>query len=163
MTSRVLVALRIAAPPARVFAAFTAEIGDWWRPNTLFQPGRRRDGRLSVEPGVDGRLLQTHADGEVEEIGRVLVWDPPHHLALTWRPTSFAPDQQTEVRVRFDPVDDGTRVQVEHLGWDTIPADHVARHGFPLHAFQQRLAAWWQDLLAGLADRSTGPDGPRAV
>ena len=65
MTSRVLVALRIDAPPTRVFDAFTGEIGDWWRPNALFQPGRRRDGRLSIEPGVDGRLLQTHADGEV--------------------------------------------------------------------------------------------------
>jgi uncharacterized protein YndB with AHSA1/START domain len=36
VTSRVMVALRIAAPPARVVEAFTAEIGEWWRPNPLF-------------------------------------------------------------------------------------------------------------------------------
>ena len=54
--------------------------------------------------------------------------------------------------MRFEPVDQGTRVEVQHLGWDGIPQEHVARHGFPLFVFQQRLAEWWKDLLAGLAD-----------
>lgn len=82
MTSRVLVALRIAAPPSRVFEAFTAGIGEWWRPNRLFQPSRLL-GRLSIEAGVDGRVLDTHANGEVHEIGRIRVWEPPARLVLT--------------------------------------------------------------------------------
>jgi hypothetical protein len=49
-------------------------------------------------------------------------------LAFTWRQASFAPDQVTRVEVRFDPVGDETRVTVEHIGWDTMPQDHVARH-----------------------------------
>jgi uncharacterized protein YndB with AHSA1/START domain len=156
VTSRVLVALRIAAPPSRVFEAFTAEIGQWWRPDGLFTLGRRPGGQLAIEPGVDGRVLVVHADGEVDEIGRVLTWEPPARLVLAWRPSSFGADEETEVRVRFEPVDDVTRVVVEHLGWDRIPRDHVARHGFPLHPFQQRAAEWWQSLLAALAERSTG-------
>jgi uncharacterized protein YndB with AHSA1/START domain len=156
VTSRVLVALRIAAPPSRVFEAFTTEIGEWWRPNGLFQPSRHPDGRLSIEPGVDGRLLETHADGEVDEIGRIRAWEPPVRLVLTWRPTSFAPHQETEVHVRFEPVDGITRVVVEHYGWDEIPQEHAARHGFPLFTFQQRLADWWRDLLRSLSVRSTG-------
>jgi uncharacterized protein YndB with AHSA1/START domain len=156
MSSRVLVALRIDAPPARVFEAFTAEIGQWWRPNPLFQPSRRPDGRVSIEPGVDGRLLETHADGEVDEIGRIQTWEPPERLVLTWRPTSFSVDQETEVHVRFEPVDGFTRVVVEHLGWDAIPQEHAARHGFPLFPFQQRLADWWRDLLDSL-DSHTAP------
>ena len=159
MTSRVLVALRIAAPPARVFEAFTAEIGEWWRPNSLFEPTRRAGGRLSIEPGVDGRLLETHPDGDVDEIGRIRAWEPPQRLVLTWRPTSFAPDQETEVHVRFEPVDAVTRVVVEHFGWDRIPQEHVARHGFPLPAFQQRLAEWWRDLLDSLGERSGATRG----
>jgi uncharacterized protein YndB with AHSA1/START domain len=155
VTSRVLVALRIAAPPARVFEAFTAEIGEWWRPHGLFQPSRHPDGRLSIEPGLGGRLLETHADGEVDEIGRIRTWEPPARLVLTWRPTSFAADQETEVHVRFEPLDGATRVVVEHFGWDRIPQEHEARHGFPLLAFQQRLAEWWRDLLASLGERST--------
>lgn len=155
MTSRVLVALRIAAPPSRVFEAFTAEIGAWWRPNALFQTGRHPDGKLSIEPGLDGRLLETHADGDVDEIGRIRAWEPPVRLVLTWRPTSFAADQETEVHVRFEPVDGVTRVVVEHFGWDGIPQEHAARHGFPLVTFQQRLAEWWRDLLDALGERST--------
>jgi uncharacterized protein YndB with AHSA1/START domain len=150
VTSRVLVALRIAAPPARVFEAFTAEIGEWWQPNGLFRTSRPPGGRLSMEPGVGGRLLETHADGEVDEIGRVRAWDPPARLVLAWRPTSFAPDQETEVHVRFEPVDGVTRVVVEHFGWDRIPEEHVTRHGIPLFTFQQRLGDWWRELLASL-------------
>ncbi len=73
---------------------------------------------------------------------------------ITWRPTSFAPDQETEVHVRFEPIDGVTRVVVEHFGWDEIPPEHAARHGFPLFAFQQRLAEWWRDLLDSLGDYS---------
>jgi uncharacterized protein YndB with AHSA1/START domain len=159
MTSRVLVALRIAAPPDRVFEAFTAEIGQWWRPSGLFPSSRRPAGRMAIEPGVGGRVTETHDDGEVVEIGRIRVWEPPDRLVFTWRPTSFGPDQETEVHVGFEPVAEGSRVVVEHLGWDAIPPEHAARHGFPLFVFQQRLADWWRDLLASLADRSTDPAG----
>jgi Protein of unknown function (DUF1552) len=46
-----------------------------------------------------------------------------------------------------------TRVTVEHFGWDSIPERHAARHGFPLGAFQLRLAEWWQVLLVTLRHR----------
>jgi uncharacterized protein YndB with AHSA1/START domain len=150
VTSRVLVALRIAAPPGRVFEAFTAEIGQWWRPNLLFPFTDRRDGRLAIEPRLDGRVTETYPDGEAFEIGRVLVWEPPARLVLSWRAVTFAAEQQTTVHVRFEDLDGGTRVVVEHLGWDGLPQEHAARHGFPLFAFQQRLAEWWRSLLESL-------------
>jgi uncharacterized protein YndB with AHSA1/START domain len=156
VTSRVMVALRIAAPPARVFEAFTAEIGEWWRPNPLFQLTEHRDGRLAIEPRLDGRVTETYADGDEFEVGRVRVWEPPERVVLSWRPASFPPDRETEVHVRFAPVDEGTRVVVEHFGWDGLPQEHAARHGFPLFTFQQRLAEWWQSLLASLARRTEG-------
>jgi uncharacterized protein YndB with AHSA1/START domain len=80
MTSRVLVALRIAAPPDRVFEAFTAEIGQWWMPNGLFPSSRHPAGHMAIEPGVGGRVTETHDDGEVVEIGRIRVWEPPDRL-----------------------------------------------------------------------------------
>jgi hypothetical protein len=57
---------------------------------------------------------------------------------LTWRQATFAPCQSTQLDVRFEAVGDQTRVTVEHRGWDEIPQDHVARHGFELMLFQRR-------------------------
>ena len=153
--SRVLVALRIAAPPARTFAAFTDEIGEWWRPNGLFRFTDRAGGRLAFEPEPPERLVEIGPDGERFEIGPVREWDPPHRLVFGWRQDGFPDDRSTEVAVRFDEVDTGTRVTVEHFGWDSIPQEHAARHGFPLDAFQQRTAEWWQELLGSLRTHVT--------
>jgi uncharacterized protein YndB with AHSA1/START domain len=153
--SRVLVALRVEAPTERTFSAFTGEIGDWWRPNGLFRFTDRAGGRLAFEPDPPERLVEIGADGVRFEIGRVTVWDPPHRLVFGWRQSEFPADRSTEVSVRFDAVEQGTRVTVEHFGWDAIPQEHAARHGFPLTAFQQRLAEWWQVLLRSLDTRLT--------
>jgi uncharacterized protein YndB with AHSA1/START domain len=156
--SRVLVAVRVPAAPPRAFAAFTGEIGTWWRPSGLFQftPGRT-DGTLAFEPGPAGRLVESYPDGGEFVVGHVKVWEPPHRLVLSWRQAGFASDQETELHVRFDAVepapgdDAATRVVVEHYGWDRIPQEHVARHGLPLGTIQLRFAEWWQALLASLA------------
>ena len=150
MASRILVALRVAAPPQRAFEVFTREISLWWRPNGLFQFTPGRTGRLSFEPGPEGRLLETYDDGAVFEIGRVRAWEPPRRLVFSWRQASFRPEQETEVQVRFEPAGAETRVTVEHSGWDTLPQEHAARHGFPLEFFQLRHAEWWQTLLRSL-------------
>jgi uncharacterized protein YndB with AHSA1/START domain len=147
------VSLRVAAPPERTFAAFTDEIGEWWQPNGLFRFTDLAGTRLAFEPVPPERLVEIGADGERFEIGPVLEWQPPHRLVFGWRQDSFPDDRSTEVAVRFDAVDTGTRVTVEHFGWDAIPQEHAARHGFPLGAFQQREAEWWQVLLRALAAR----------
>jgi uncharacterized protein YndB with AHSA1/START domain len=150
MTSQVFVALRVPANPMRAFEAFTGEIALWWQPSGLFQLTPRGDGRLAFQPGVNGRLLSTFANGEVFEIGRISIWEPGSRLVFTWRPTSFAPDQSTEVEVCFEAVGDETRVSIEHRAWDTIPRSHAARHGFPEQVTLQRAADWWRASLTNL-------------
>ena len=147
MPSRIFVSLRVAATPERAFEAFTREIGQWWRPNGLFRFTPGDPGTLTFEPGPGGRLTETQSDGHRFEIGRIKVWRPPARLVFSWRQASFAPSQETEVHVGFEPVGEETRVTVEHLGWDTVPAEHVARHGFPDAIFLRRHAEWWQTLL----------------
>ena len=150
MPSRVLVALRVRASPERAFSAFTREIDRWWRPNGLFQFTEHGPGMISFEGGPEGRLIETQPGGEVFEIGRIRRWNPPAELVFDWRQASFSPDQVTEVHVRFEPIGAETRVTVEHFGWDTIPEEHVARHGFPIDVFLRRHAEWWQELLSSL-------------
>jgi hypothetical protein len=79
------------------------------------------------------------------------VWEPGARLAFTWRQASFRAEQTTFVDVRFEAVGAQTRVTVEHVGWDAIPPEHVARHGFPDAIFLQRHGEWWRTLLAGLS------------
>jgi uncharacterized protein YndB with AHSA1/START domain len=150
MSSRVLVALRVAASPARAFEVFTAEVGQWWRPNILFQFTPRSPGVVAFEGGLGGRFIETLPNGKVFEIGRITAWEPGVRLTFGWRQATFAPDQQTEVEVRFEPVGDETRVTVEHRGWDSVPATHVARHGFPDALFLRRCGEMWSALLQSL-------------
>jgi uncharacterized protein YndB with AHSA1/START domain len=159
----VLVAVRVPSTPERAFRAFTDEIGQWWRPNALFPFPGGDAGALAFEGGLDGRLVERSPGGGTFVVGHIRVWEPPVRLVVSWREASFAPDQDTELRVRFDDLGDGeTRVTVEHFGWDSIPVDHASRHGFPLGELQLRFAEWWRALLEDLqsALRSdVAPDG----
>jgi uncharacterized protein YndB with AHSA1/START domain len=155
VSSKVLVALRIKAAPSRVFEAFTADIGAWWRPNALFSFTPRSPGVLAFEgTGQGARLVERLPSGKVFEIGAVRIWNPGERLVFGWRQASFAPGMETEVEVRFEPAGDETRVTVEHRGWDTVPTEHVARHRFPDAVFLQRHAEWWRTLLTSLASRA---------
>jgi uncharacterized protein YndB with AHSA1/START domain len=156
--SKVLVSIRVRATPERAFEAFTREIGMWWRANPLFNFTPRTPGVLSFEPGPDGRLIETREGGKVFEIGRVRAWAPPHRLVFGWRQAAFAPGEDTEVQVRFEPVGEETRVTVEHFGWDSVPQDHVARHHFPNALFLTRHGEWWRSLL-GSYKNVLGGDG----
>jgi hypothetical protein len=96
----------------------------------------------------------------VFEVGRIRLWHPPRELVFGWRRETFGPGQETEVRVAFEAVGDETRVTVEHLGWDTVLAEHAARHGFTDTVFLRRHAEWWQALLGSLRARlAAGPGG----
>ena len=159
MTSRVLVSLRVRATPTRAFDAFTADIGAWWRPNPIFAFTPRDSGVLSFEPGEGGRLIETRAGGKVFEIGQIRAWAPPDRLVFGWRQASFAAGQETEVEIRFEAVGEETRVTVEHSGWDTVPAAHVARHGFPDAVFLRRHGEWWQSLLASYKESLGAGEG----
>jgi uncharacterized protein YndB with AHSA1/START domain len=160
VSSKVLVSLRVKASPARAFEAFTQEIAAWWRPNALFAFTPRNPGRMAFEPGEGGRFIETLANGKVFEIGRIKVWAPGERLVFGWRQATFSPGQNTEVEVRFEPVGEETRVTVEHRGWDTVPAEHVARHHFPNAIFLQRHGEWWRVLLEAMRPVAEGSPRP---
>jgi uncharacterized protein YndB with AHSA1/START domain len=151
VTSKVYVALRVAATPERAFAAFVGEIGAWWRLNGLFQTTPRAPGRLAFEPGEGGRLTETLASGKVFEIGRIIVWEPPTRLVFSYRQANFPQNLETEVEVSFELVGDETRVSVEHRGFDQVPAG-AARHGFPDQLLLMRLGDFWRAHLAALRE-----------
>lgn len=158
--SRILVALRVAASPEHAFEVFTREIGSWWQPNVLFRFTPRSPGTVRFEGGEGGRFVEELPDGKIFEIGRVRAWEPGSRLVFGWRQATFARDQDTEVEVRFEPVGEETRVTVEHRGWDSVPKEHVARHGFANALFLRRHGEWWQALLERMKDAVRGGRSP---
>ncbi len=144
------VSVEVAVDPATAFEVFTQEVDAWWKrgPKYRFQPDW--SGTMRFEPGVGGRLLHVFDDatGDAFEVGRVRVWEPAERLVVEWRLPNFAPHEATEVEVRFQAVDGGTRVAVEHRGLEKLPADHPARHGVADDAaFARMQASHWADLL----------------
>lgn len=156
MTSRVLVALRVPGSPDRAFRVFTEETDLWWQDKPLFRFTPRSPGRVMFEPPIDGapgRFVEVLPSGKRFVIGAVTVWDPGRRLVFGWRQATFTSDQATEVEVTFAAVGDETRVTVEHSGWDSVPAAHVARHGMPAMVFDRRHGEWWRTLLTALGAR----------
>jgi hypothetical protein len=64
--------------------------------------------------------------------------------------------------VRFEKVAEGTRVLLEHRGWDGLRRDHPARHGLEGDAWSSMVGLWWAELLTELrvrASRRREPEG----
>ncbi|OYW13798.1 MAG: SAM-dependent methyltransferase [Sphingomonadales bacterium 12-62-5] len=86
---------------------------------------------VDADPAMVAAAQAKDIDARIGDARALTAWQRGQHLAFSWRQATFAPDQITHVDVRFEAVGEDTRVTVTHRGWDTIPQDHVARHGFP--------------------------------
>jgi uncharacterized protein YndB with AHSA1/START domain len=103
--------IRVERSPETSFRVFCEEISEWW-------PGGfgGKEAKLFIERRVGGRFYETRPDGTEYDIGRVTAYQPPAVVAFTWRAPSW--DVETEVEVRFTAEESGTRVELEHRGWD---------------------------------------------
>lgn len=86
-----------------------------------------------VEPKAGGRWYEVGEDGTQCDWGRVLAWEPPQRLLLSWEIScDWRHDVRidTEMEVRF--VTDGprsTRVELEHRQLDRYGAREAEMHG----------------------------------
>jgi len=107
------------APQDRAFAVFTDGMTAWW-PLHSHTIGAKPAIAAVMEPQVGGRWFERAEDGSQCDWGRVLEWDPPHRLVLSWEITCdwrHDAEVRTEVEVRFHAEDERrTRVELEHRG-----------------------------------------------
>jgi uncharacterized protein YndB with AHSA1/START domain len=110
---------RVACPPERAFALWTAETSRWW-PHGHSVSGAAG---LSVifEPCVGGRIFERTPAGEEHDWGEVLAWEPPRRLAYLWH-LRFDRADATEVEVTFAAAAGGTDVSIVHRGWERLGA-----------------------------------------
>ena len=110
----------VGVDPATAFAAFTDRIGEWW---PLETHSIAKTGSVAF---AGERLVETGPGGEEHEWGRVRVWEPPARLVFSWH-LGRGEDQATEVEVSFAAVAEGTRLALEHRGWEAW-GDEAAEH-----------------------------------
>ena len=125
--------------PAHAFDVFTGEIDTWYRRGSSSLHAAGPASGLRIEPGVGGRLVEVPSDPAEppRERGLITAWEPPARLV-------FVDHRDTEVEVRFEAIDGGTRVTLEHRGLDRLPDDvaaRLARYGW------QRLAGWFESYV----------------
>ena len=140
MTQPGSVRLTVTVPVGQdaAFEAFTAEFDTWYRKGASWLGRHDPRTTLRFEPHQDGRLLELGPQPtQVRELARIAVWEPGRRLVFVdWR--------DTEVDVRFEAAEEGTRVVLEHRGLERLPAAKardVARYGW------SRLAGWFEQYM----------------
>jgi uncharacterized protein YndB with AHSA1/START domain len=122
----------VKAPPEIAWRVFTEKMGTWW-PLATHKIGKAKAVDAVIEPRVGGRWYERGDDGSTCDWGRVLAWEPPSRLVLSWEISAdfqYDPNLKTEVEVRFiTEGKDGTRVELEHRHLDRYGArrDQVRR------------------------------------
>jgi uncharacterized protein YndB with AHSA1/START domain len=105
-------------PIDQAFGAFTRSLDGWWPRD--YHIGRAEMAEAVLEPGEGGRWYERGVDGSECEWGRVLVWEPPHRLVVTWQINGrwqYDPDpaHASEIEVRFTAAGpDRTSILLEH-------------------------------------------------
>jgi hypothetical protein len=117
--------IEVDASQARAFRVFTEEHAAWW-PLATRHIGAQDAETAIIEPRRGGRWFERAADGSECDWGRVLVWDPPGRLMLSWEITeTWQHDAalKTEVEVRFVALGPArTRIELEHRQLDRYGA-----------------------------------------
>jgi uncharacterized protein YndB with AHSA1/START domain len=139
----------VEAPAERAFSVFTDGIGSWWTPEHHILQAELAE--MVFEPRVGGHVIDRGVDGSECRWGRVLVYEPPSRVVISWDinlqwQLESDPARTSEVEVRFIPEGPSrTRVELEHRRLD--------RHGDGWERMRDAVGApdGWNEGLARLA------------
>ena len=134
-TSPIMRTITVRCSAERAFRVFTEEMTTWWPLEThsraLDEDKNVKAEKVVFEGREGDRVYEVMSDGAEGNWATVLAWDPPHRVVLAWKPNDRPAEQHTELEVRFSPDGDGTRVDLEHLGWERLGPDaEEAREGY---------------------------------
>jgi uncharacterized protein YndB with AHSA1/START domain len=144
----------VEAPIERAFSVFTDDIGSWWPPDHHILEAQLAE--MVFEPRQGGHIYDRGVDGSECRWARVLAYEPPSRLVISWDISTrwqleTDADRTSEVEVRFvAEAPDRTRVELEHRkldrhgeGWDAMRDAVGSPDGWQrgLDAFANRLKA----------------------
>jgi uncharacterized glyoxalase superfamily protein PhnB len=140
-TESVTASIEVRVDPQTAFRIFTDEIDAWWVRGPINFYNAARAVGIRFEPGLGGRYLEIYdnATGEALEIGRITLWEPGRRLVYR----SSLDD--TEVDIRFEAIEGGTRVALEQR---IVPGGQTAH-----------FLSGWPNILGWFRDRADWPGG----
>ena len=135
----------IEATPEAVFAALTTpeELEQWWGEGGVY---RTHDWKIDLRPGGERSCRATGPNGDISTVRGVhLEVDPPRVLSHTWNPSWEPMLPETTVRYTLTAVPEGTRVNIEHTGFDAahLKSQEGHREGW------LRVLGWLSNHLTG--------------
>jgi uncharacterized protein YndB with AHSA1/START domain len=152
-TTSVQSSIVVDAPIERAFSFFTEGIGSWF-PSEYNLLDTEIVERV-FEPRVGGRVYDIGADGNECHWARVLAYEPPTRVVISWDISpqwqiETDPEKTSEVEVRFTSEGtDRTRLELEHRnldrhgeGWEQTRESVGGDGGWPgcLRRFAERVA-----------------------
>lgn len=141
----------IDAAQAHVFNIFTAGVDKWWPRDHHI--GATPLKQVIIEPKAGGRWYSVCQDGSEVNTGKVLAWDPPKRLVLSWQITAewkYDENFSTEVEVTFTAEGPKkTRVDLEHR--------NLSRYGVAAEATRAMFDSpnAWERTLSEFAKAAT--------
>jgi uncharacterized protein YndB with AHSA1/START domain len=114
----------VGVPVDQAFRVFTDSFGTWWPAD--YHIGQAAMAAAILEPRAGGRWYEQGVDGSQCDWGRVLAFEPPHRLVVTWQINGqwqYDPDPEhaSEIEVRFTADGPGqTVVELEHRLLDRL-------------------------------------------
>lgn len=128
------------------FRVFTSEARSWWPIATHSIHGDDVE-KIVFEEREGGEVYELSATGEKGHWATVVGWEPPSRLVLAWNILEREP-VATEVEIRFLPDGPGTRVELEHRGWDAMAEDAASK--------RSNYETGWEYVLGVFADTTRG-------
>src|SRR6202008_2605338 len=134
----------VEAPIERAFKVFTEDFGSFKPPehNMLTVP----IAETVFEPRVGGFLYDRGVDGSECRWARILAYEPPHRVVISWDISPYwqietDQDRTSEVEIRFVSDSPGrTKVELEHRnldrhgdGWEGVREGVDGDGGWPLY------------------------------
>ena len=131
MTDPVRKTLTVPLRPEQAFDLFTDRIAEWWPTEThSISAGDGAEPRdVRIEPREGGAVIEDTHDGGTARWGRVTTWEPGRRIGIAWHVGRPA-EESTDLDVTFTPVEDGTRVDLTHGGFERLAETASLRGGY---------------------------------
>lgn len=122
MLDPVIKNIEVSCSQEQAFKVFVEEVNSWWPKdrNSVSAMAGEVAKAVTIEPRVDGRVIEIGHDDTEHRWGTVTFYDPYEGFGMDWH-INLPSEQASQVAVKFFAVDKNrTRVELTHSNWEVF-------------------------------------------